>query len=102
MGTPFSFSAVIAVDCPPPEVTGMAAGHTKAFALTFPADYHGREVAGKEAQFTLTAHEIAEPEVPALDEAFARGFGIASGSIDDLRKEVEANLAARSSAGQPG
>ena len=73
-------------------VTGMSAGGTKSFALTFPADYHGREVAGKEAQFTLTAHEVAEPEVPALDEAFARGFGIASGSMDDLRKEVEANL----------
>ncbi|HKU86726.1 MAG TPA: trigger factor [Casimicrobiaceae bacterium] len=73
-------------------VTGMAAGGTKSFALTFPADYHGREVAGKEAQFELTAHEVAEPEVPALDEAFARGFGIASGSMDDLRKEVEANL----------
>ena len=73
-------------------VTGKSAGGTTSFALTFPADYHGREVAGKEAHFALTVHEVAEPEVPALDEAFARAFGIASGSMDDLRKEVEANL----------
>jgi trigger factor len=73
-------------------VTGMSAGGATSFALTFPADYHGREVAGKKAHFTLTVHEVAAPEVPALDETFARGFGIASGSIDDLRREVEANL----------
>jgi len=73
-------------------VTGMSAGGTTSFALTFPADYHGREVAGKEAHFALTVHEVAEPDVPALDEAFARAFGIASGSMDDLRKEVDANL----------
>ena len=32
-------------------VTGMSAGETKTFALTFPADYHGKEVAGKAAEF---------------------------------------------------
>jgi trigger factor len=68
------------------------AGETKTFALTFPADYHGREVAGKEATFVLTVHEVAAPEVPALDGEFAKAFGIASGDMDDLRKEVEANL----------
>ena len=70
-------------------VDGMAAGATKAFMLTFPADYHGREVAGKAAHFTLTVNEVAAPDVPALDGAFAKAFGVASGSVDDLRKEVE-------------
>jgi trigger factor len=73
-------------------VTGMADGETKAFELTFPADYHGREVAGKKAQFTLAVIEVAEPHVPALDADFARAFGIASGDLTELRKEVEANL----------
>jgi trigger factor len=73
-------------------VDGMAAGATKAFMLTFPADYHGREVAGKAAHFTLTVNEVAAPDVPALDGAFAKAFGVASGSVDDLRKEVEGNL----------
>jgi trigger factor len=71
---------------------GVAAGETREFPLTFPADYHGKEVAGKVAHFTLTAKEVAEPHVPPLDEAFAKAFGIASGSIDGLRSEVAANL----------
>jgi trigger factor len=73
-------------------ITGMGPGETRTFPLTFPADYHGKEVAGKSAEFTLTVNEIAEPHVPPLDEAFARAFGIASGNVADLRAEVEANL----------
>jgi len=60
--------------------------------VTFPADYHGKEVAGRVAQFALTSTEVAEPQVPALDEAFVRAFGVASGKVDDLRAEVESNL----------
>jgi len=73
-------------------VTGMQAGDEKSFDLTFPADYHGREVAGKTARFALVVNEVAEPQVPALDAAFAKAFGIASGEVDELRREVEANL----------
>ena len=73
-------------------ITGAAAGDTREFPLTFPADYHGREVAGKEARFTLTVHRVEAPEIPALDSEFAKAFGIASASVDDLRREVEANL----------
>jgi trigger factor len=73
-------------------VTGMHAGENKAFDLTFPADYHGKEVAGRVAHFDLHVKQVAQPRVPELDEAFARQFGIASGRVDDLRREVEANL----------
>ena len=73
-------------------ITGAAAGDAREFPLTFPADYHGREVAGKEARFTLTVHRVEAPEIPALDSEFAKAFGIASASVDDLRREVEANL----------
>lgn len=72
--------------------TGATAGETREFPLVFPADYHGREVAGKEARFTLTVHRVEAPEVPALDSEFAKAFGIASATVDDLRREVEANL----------
>lgn len=73
-------------------ITGAAAGDTREFPLTFPADYHGREVAGKEARFTLTVHRVEAPEIPALDSEFAKAFGIARASVDDLRREVESNL----------
>ena len=71
---------------------GAAAGETRAFALTFPADYHGKEVAGRNAQFSLTVKQVTAPDVPPLDSAFATAFGIKSGSVDDLRAEVESNL----------
>ncbi|MEJ7667241.1 MAG: trigger factor [Casimicrobiaceae bacterium] len=67
-------------------------GDIKAFALTFPADYHGKEVAGRTAQFSLTVKEVTEPQLPELDSAFATAFGIKSGKVEDLRAEVEANL----------
>jgi trigger factor len=73
-------------------LSGALAGETKAFALTFPADYHGKEVAGKLAQFSLTVKQVTAPEVPALDGAFATAFGIKSGKVEDLRAEIESNL----------
>jgi trigger factor len=73
-------------------IAGMKAGEEKTFPLTFPADYHGKEVAGKQAQFALTVKSVERPRVPALDSAFATAFGIKSGSVDDLRKEVASNL----------
>jgi trigger factor len=71
---------------------GAAAGETREFALTFPADYHGKEVAGKSAHFKLIVKQVNAPEIPPLDSAFATAFGIKSGSVDDLRAEVESNL----------
>jgi trigger factor len=73
-------------------VAGMKTGETKSFALTFPADYHGKEVAGKQAQFALTVKDVTRPDVPPLDSAFATAFGIKSGRVEDLREEVASNL----------
>jgi trigger factor len=71
---------------------GATAGELKSFPLTFPADYHGKDVAGKTATFTLTVKEVAQANIPALDAKFATAFGIKSGKVEDLRSEVEANL----------
>ena len=73
-------------------LVGMKAGETKTFPLTFPADYHGKDVAGKTAEFSLTVKDVARPEIPPLDAEFAKAFGMKSGSVDDLRAEVESNL----------
>lgn len=73
-------------------LSGVKAGQTIEFPLAFPADYHGKEVAGREARFVLTAKRVSAPTLPPLDEAFARNFGIASGSVADLRREVGQNL----------
>ena len=71
---------------------GMSAGDAKSFELTFPADYHGKEVAGKKASFTLTVKSIEEPQLPELDAEFAKSLGIADGDLDKMRSEIRANV----------
>lgn len=73
-------------------VTGMSAGESKTFNLTFPEDYHGKEVAGKVAEFSLSVKGVASPIAPEVDAEFARAFGIASGNVEDLEREIAANL----------
>jgi len=73
-------------------VTGMTAGETKTFALTFPADYSARNLAGKQAEFKVTVKKLQQPVLPAIDATFARSLGIADGDLDKMRQEVRANL----------
>ena len=71
---------------------GMKAGETKSFDIRFPEDYHGRDVAGKTATFTLTVKEVAAPVLPALDDAFAKQLGVADGDLAKMRADVKANV----------
>jgi len=73
-------------------LSGMSPGENKSFELVFPADYHGKDVAGRQAHFTLTVKSLAEPHLPTVDAEFAKNFGIASGSVDELRAEIASNL----------
>ncbi len=71
---------------------GMAAGAAKSFELTFPADYHGKDVAGKTAAFRLEVKQVEEPRLPALDAEFARILGVADGDLAKMRAEVKQNV----------
>jgi trigger factor len=71
---------------------GLAAGASKTFELTFPADYHGKDVAGKTASFELTVKLVEEPHLPELDAEFARSLGVADGDLAKMRAEVKANI----------
>ena len=71
---------------------GMAAGAEKSFELTFPADYHGKDVAGKTAAFRLEVRQVEEPRLPALDAEFARSLGVADGDLAKMRAEVKQNV----------
>jgi trigger factor len=73
-------------------VRGMKLGESKTFALTFPADYQGKEVAGKEADFMVTMKKIEAQHLPAVDEAFIKTLGIGDGSTESLRTDVKRNL----------
>jgi len=73
-------------------VRGMKAGDSKTFPLQFPADYQGKEVAGKEADFTVTLKKIEAQHLPPVDESLAKALGIAGGTVEALRADVRKNL----------
>jgi trigger factor len=73
-------------------VRGMKAGESKTFPLQFPADYQGKDVAGKEADFLVTVKKIEAQNLPTVDEAFAKSLGIKEGTVDGLRADVKKNL----------
>ena len=71
---------------------GLVAGDSRTFDITFPEDYHGKEVAGKTATFTLQVKQVEEPKLPALDADFARQMGVADGDLGKMRTEVRSNV----------
>ena len=73
-------------------VRGMKVGESKTFALAFPADYHGKDVAGREADFMVTMKKIEAQHLPAVDESFIKSLGIADGTEAGLRADVKKNL----------
>ena len=73
-------------------VRGMRVGESKTFPLQFPADYQGKDVAGKEADFLVTMKKIEAANLPEVDDAFAKALGIKEGTVEALRADVRKNL----------
>jgi len=73
-------------------VRGMKAGESKTFPLAFPADYHGQDVAGKEADFLVTLKKVEAQHLPEVNEAFAKSLGIKDGTVEALRADIKKNL----------
>ena len=71
---------------------GLKAGESKTFPLSFPADYHGKDVAGKTADFTITVKSVSWAHLPAVDDAFALSLGVTEGGVAKMREEVKENL----------
>lgn len=73
-------------------VRGMKVGESKTFPLQFPEDYHGKEVAGKEADFLVTMKKVEAQNLPELTDEFVKSLGIEQGSVEALRGDVKKNL----------
>jgi len=71
---------------------GLKSGESKSFEVSFPADYHGKDVAGKTASFSVEMKKVEEPKLPELDAEFARQLGVADGDLGKMRVEVRANV----------
>lgn len=70
------------------EVAGMKKDETKSFKVTFPTNYV-KELAGKEAQFTVTLHEVKEKKIPSADDAAVKELGIKEVNTIAELKEFE-------------
>jgi trigger factor len=73
-------------------VRGMKVGESKTFPLQFPADYHGKDVAGKEADFRVGVTKIEVQKLPEVDGSLAKALGIEPATVDGLRESVKKNL----------
>ena len=71
---------------------GMQVGGQKQVPARFPDDYAAKAVAGKQAMFEITVKSVQEMSLPALDEDFVRGFGMAEGGIPEFRAQVRATM----------
>jgi trigger factor len=71
---------------------GIKASEQKIVEVNFPEDYHGADVAGKTAEFTLKATKVSKPKLPELDEEFAKGFGVLDGDLEKMRGDIRANM----------
>ncbi|OHC73876.1 MAG: trigger factor [Rhodoferax sp. RIFCSPLOWO2_12_FULL_60_11] len=72
---------------------GMKSGESKTFQLAFPADYHGKDVAGKTADFMVTLKKIEAAHLPEVDGALAKSLGIEDATVEGLRADIKKNLA---------
>lgn len=73
-------------------VRGLRLGESKTFALAFPADYQGHEVAGKTADFMVTVKKIELSHLPELNDDLAKSLGVAGGTVAALRDDIVKNL----------
>jgi trigger factor len=71
---------------------GLSAGEEKSFSLKFPDDYHGKDVAGKEATFRITVKSVDEPRLPEVDAEFAKSLGVADGDVTKMKSEIRGNV----------
>jgi trigger factor len=73
-------------------VLGLKQSESKTFQLAFPADYQGKDVAGKNADFMVTLKKLEAANLPEVNEALAKSLGIADASVEGLRADIRRNL----------
>ena len=81
------------------ELIGLTPGQSKKFTLTFPKNYHAKNLAGKPVDFQVTLHEVFEITLPELTDQFAQGLGEFK-TVHELRDKMKENLTAEEQAKQ--
>lgn len=74
------------------QLIGAAAGDEKNLDITFPEEYHAKELAGAAVVFQVKVHEVKETQIPAKDDELAKDvseFDTLDELRADLRKQIE-------------
>jgi len=73
-------------------IEGMKVGDEKAIDVTFPEDYGNKELASKAAIFDIKVHEVAEAELPEMNDEFFSAFGAEGKNVETFKVEVRQNM----------
>lgn len=73
-------------------IVGMSAGQEKSFQMSFPANYHNKEIAGKSAMFNVKLNKVEEPVLADIDNEFAKSLGIQDGDMKRMYDEIRLSL----------
>jgi len=73
------------------QIVGQKKDETRTVTVDFPADFLAKELAGKQASYSVTLREIKEKVLPALDDAFAAKL-LPDKTLADLRHTIEHDL----------
>lgn len=75
------------------QLVGHTAGEDVNVNVTFPEDYQAADLAGKEALFEVTIHELKRKELPALDDEFAKDVDEEVETLAELKEKTSKKLA---------
>ena len=76
------------------QLVGAAADSNVDVHVTFPEDYHAKELAGKEAVFACTVHEVKTKEYPEIDDEFAQDVSEFD-TLAEYKEDVKKNILSR-------
>ncbi len=74
------------------QLVGASAGDERSVKVSFPEDYRAEHLAGKEAEFSVKVHAVKVPQLPEVDDEFAKSFGVDEGGVDALRADIRNNM----------
>lgn len=74
------------------QLVGHKAGDEVEVKVTFPKDYHAKDLAGKDAIFNVKMHEVKEKQLPELDDDFAKDVDEDVDTLDELKKKTRKQL----------
>ena len=74
------------------QLVGHKTGDEVTVKVTFPKEYQASDLAGKDAEFAVTVHEVKVKEMPELDDDFAKDVDDSVETLDELKDKIKADL----------